>query len=321
VLLIAPQPFYSERGTPMNVLQICRALTAGGYRVDLATYPVGAEVDLPGLAIYRALRVPWIRDVPIGFSLRKVVLDGVLMLRVAERLARRRYALVHAIEEAVFFALPARLLGVPVVYDLDSQISEQLAYAGVVRSRALLSLVRSMERLALRWSRASITVCRSLTEAARDLCPGAEIYQIEDAPLAEAELEPDEKRVAQLRTELGLGDRPTVVYTGNLERYQGIELLLEATRELVAAQPEVAVVIVGGDPASVAGLRERAHQLGVARAVLAVGARPTREMAEWMALGQALVSPRTEGENTPLKLYSYMRSGRPIVATHLLTHT
>jgi glycosyltransferase involved in cell wall biosynthesis len=34
-----------------------------------------------------------------------------------------------------------------------------------------------------------------------------------------------------------------------------------------------------------------------------------------------LVSPRLRGTNTPLKIYSYLRSGRPIVATELLTHT
>ena len=34
-----------------------------------------------------------------------------------------------------------------------------------------------------------------------------------------------------------------------------------------------------------------------------------------------LVSPRISGTNTPLKIYSYLRSGRPIVATNLRTHT
>ena len=33
------------------------------------------------------------------------------------------------------------------------------------------------------------------------------------------------------------------------------------------------------------------------------------------------VSPRSRGTNTPLKIYQYLRSGKPIVATRLLTHT
>ena len=305
----------------MNVLQMCRALTRGGYDVDLATYPIGEPVELPGLTVYRTPRIPGIRWVPIGFSWRKVVLDFFLMLRVAGLLAQRRYALVHAIEESIFFVLPATLFGIPVVYDLDSEIGAQLAYAGVVRSPWILAAVRSLERLALRRSRAAITVCRALSDAARALCPGVRVFQIEDAPLAEASQDPDAKHVEALRCELELVGRPTVVYTGNLERYQGIELLLETTRELLKQLPGVAVVVVGGDPRSVAALRERTRQLGIDAAVIAVGARPPAQMAEWMALGDVLVSPRSEGENTPLKLYTYMRSGRPIVATRLLTHT
>ena len=34
-----------------------------------------------------------------------------------------------------------------------------------------------------------------------------------------------------------------------------------------------------------------------------------------------LVSPRSRGTNTPLKIYQYLRSGKAIVATRLLTHT
>ncbi len=33
------------------------------------------------------------------------------------------------------------------------------------------------------------------------------------------------------------------------------------------------------------------------------------------------MSPRSLGTNTPLKIYQYLRAGRPIIATRLLTHT
>jgi glycosyltransferase involved in cell wall biosynthesis len=40
-----------------------------------------------------------------------------------------------------------------------------------------------------------------------------------------------------------------------------------------------------------------------------------------MGLAEVLVSPRLEPYTTPLKIFSYMASGRPIVATDLPTHT
>ena len=36
---------------------------------------------------------------------------------------------------------------------------------------------------------------------------------------------------------------------------------------------------------------------------------------------EVIVSPRSRGTNTPLKIYGYLRAGKPIVATDLLTHT
>ena len=51
------------------------------------------------------------------------------------------------------------------------------------------------------------------------------------------------------------------------------------------------------------------------------GQQPAREIPGFVEAADMLVSPRIRGTNTPLKIYSYLRSGRPIVATNLLTHT
>ena len=139
--MLAPQPFYSDRGTPMNVLQMCRALTGAGWEVDVLTFPIGRNVELPGLRIRRSLPLPGIRRVPIGFSPQKVLLDIGLFLLLAWRLLVGRYDVVHAIEEGVFLALPFTWFGVPLIYDLDSLISDQLEYSGVLKNRRLLNVV------------------------------------------------------------------------------------------------------------------------------------------------------------------------------------
>ncbi len=55
--------------------------------------------------------------------------------------------------------------------------------------------------------------------------------------------------------------------------------------------------------------------------MLFAGQRPPEEIPGFIAACDILVSPRVSGTNTPLKIYSYLRSGRPIVATDLRTHT
>src|SRR5674476_725686 len=82
ILIIAPQPFFAQRGTPINVRQMVQTLCEAGHEVHLATYPMGEAVRLPGLVIHRAMPIPGVRTVPIGFSWRKVALDIVLALRV-----------------------------------------------------------------------------------------------------------------------------------------------------------------------------------------------------------------------------------------------
>jgi glycosyltransferase involved in cell wall biosynthesis len=300
-----------------------QTLSEAGHEVHLATYPMGEAVEMPNLVIHRALPIPGVRTVPIGFSWRKIALDAMLALRVWTLLAGRRFDVVHAVEESVFFALPpARLRGIPVIYDLDSWLSDQLAYGGRVKSPVLLKVLRRMERAALLRSRLAITVSASLSDAVRALHPGALVAQIEDCPLDEALRAPDPARVTSLRERFGIGERPAIVYTGNLESYQGIELLLPAFARVASTRNEPVLVLVGGLPAQIDAVRARLEALGIDddRVVL-TGQRPAEEMPEWMAMGSMLVSPRLHGGNTPLKLFSYMWSAVPIVATNLSTHT
>ncbi len=60
---------------------------------------------------------------------------------------------------------------------------------------------------------------------------------------------------------------------------------------------------------------------GLADAVIFTGQRPAEEIPRYLDAATVLVSPRASGTNTPLKIYQYLRSGRPIVATRLRTHT
>ena len=75
VLMIAPEPFFTPRGTPFSVYY--RALIAAeqGARVDLLTYGEGADVAIPGVRIIRIPRFPFLRPVPVGPSLQKLFLD------------------------------------------------------------------------------------------------------------------------------------------------------------------------------------------------------------------------------------------------------
>lgn len=321
ILVLAPQPFFRVRGTPINVRNIVTALAEAGHRVDLLCYPMGDDLSLPGVRLLRSPRVPFIRDVKVGPSPAKFPMDLLMCFKAFALCCRERYDVVHAVEESAFFALfLRRLFGFKLVYDMDSAIADQLQYTGFVSFKPLIRWVEWMERRVMRRSDVVLTVCRSLTEYVHRHDSGVRVEQIEDAPLQSTFLE-DHEGADRQRRELDLEHHPCVVYTGNFESYQGLDILLKAMRHVVEKEPESRLVLVGGEPDQVARLCSAAERLDIADACRFVGKRPMEDIPAFMTLATVLVSPRTEGANTALKLYTYMQSGKPIVATRLSTHT
>jgi glycosyltransferase involved in cell wall biosynthesis len=201
--------------------------------------------------------------------------------------------------------------------DVDSSIPDQLRYSGFATRGPLLRLAERLERYALRHSAAAITVCASLTEGVRARAPGLPVFQVEDPPLVDPNATPAPEAVEALRRELTLGPWPVVLYSGNFEPYQGVELLLEA----LAHVPQVQLVLMGGGPADVARMKAEARARGIGERTVFSGQRPPAELPAFLALADVLVSPRSKGQNTPFKVFTYIASGKPLVATRIPTHT
>jgi glycosyltransferase involved in cell wall biosynthesis len=100
-----------------------------------------------------------------------------------------------------------------------------------------------------------------------------------------------------------------------------MDLLFDAAAHVARARPDVRFVLAGGQPDQIAKAKSQAASAGAAGALVFAGQRPADEIPAFLDAADVLVSPRSSGTNTPLKLYQYLRSGRPIVATRLLTHT
>lgn len=317
--MIAPQPFFQPRGTPFSVRMRIKALADLGHQVDLVTYPLGVDVDIPGLRVFRLPRLPGLRKIPIGPSAVKFPLDFMICWASLWRCLAGRYDAVHTHEEAGGIGALFRVLfGKKHVYDMHSSLPEQLENYRFTTSGALIGLARTFERWVMRHSDAVIAICPHLVDQARAADPRARVLLIENQPVA-ADRTAGEAEVAGLRARLGIAG-PVVLYTGTFEKNQGIGLLLEAVPRILAACPDARVVVVGGEPAQVELAREAAERLGVARQVVFTGQRPPEEMPLYVGLAEILVSPRSSGTNTPLKIYSYLWSGKAIVATDLETH-
>jgi len=319
ILMIAPEPFFEPRGTPFSEFHRIRALTTLGHTVDLVTYPFGKDVEMPGLRIIRSLKPPFISRVRIGPSWAKVPLDALLTLTAFRLALTRKYDVIHSHEEggAIGIVL-AGLLRKPHLYDMHSSLPQQISNFGYGKAKWLATMFEWVERLMLKRSQAVIVICQDLDDTVKALGVDVPTVLIENAsgtaPLVGAGL--------GVRQSLGLGaDTPVVLYTGTFEAYQGLDLLYDAMRLVVESEPSARLVMVGGDPDQVTAARAVASGKGLDAAAIFTGQRPAEEIPAYLDAATVLVSPRSSGTNTPLKIYQYLRSGRPIVATRLRTHT
>ena len=321
ILMLAPEPFFQPRGTPISVYFRIKALSDLGHRTDLVTYPLGGDVPIKNLSIRRVANPFRLRAIKIGPSAAKLPLDGLLFARAFWELLKTRYDLIFSHEEAGWFgAALGKLFHTPHVYDMHSSLPQQLENFDFSKSRLLKTIFLGLERLVLKNSGAVIVICRDLLEYVqkRGYGPKAVLLEnfidfndFEDGSWTATDVE---KRKAEIAPR---GEK-IVLYAGNLEPYQGIPLLVEA---FARVRSGAVLLIVGGSKPEHDEMRAKARALGIGDRVVFVEKVPPQQVPLYILLGDVLVSPRTSGTNTPLKIYSFLKSGKPLVATDLWTHT
>jgi len=320
--VIAPQPFFTPRGTPFSVYHRTRVMAELGVEVDLLTYAEGEDVEIPGVRIVRLPRLRWLEPVPVGPSAAKALLDGLLLFWAGALLVRRRYDFVHAHEEAVFLCLPLRLLRrFRLVYDMHSSLPQQLRNFRFTRSRALVALFARLEDASLRRADAVITISPALARHAEERMPDRSRHLlIENSLFDPVRLRRGPSPEPEVKLPELPDHRPMVVYAGTFEPYQGLGLLIEAFAE-VRRRVDASLLLVGGTPEQVARERERAAALGVGGDVRFTGRLPQEEARRLVRRAAVACSPRREGSNTPLKVYELLALGVPLVATRIGAHT
>jgi len=328
LLFIAPQPFYQERGTPIAVRMALETLAADpDLTIDLLIYHEGNEIAIPRVRIMRMwvprwLSQSWLRNIPPGLSLKKLAADLFLAAAYFSLMFRhsKSYDLIHAVEEAGFIARVGKMFfRRPYIYDMDSQLSQQL-FAAWPWIRPLKRVFEAMERGVMRNAAGVVAVCDTLADYAKQ-AGAPEVFVVNDVSLLPESVDIERDR-STVRKELGLAaDEKLILYVGNLERYQGIELLLDAFMILARTNPLARLVVVGGSTQRIANYQQQITQAGFEARAAFVGSRPLSSLPGFLGASDVLVSPRLAGTNTPMKIYSYLHAGKPLVATRLPTHT
>jgi glycosyltransferase involved in cell wall biosynthesis len=325
-LVIAPQPFFTPRGTPFSVYYRTMVTSELGVKVDLLTYGEGQDVDLPGVRILRGPRFAFLGHVKTGPSALKLFLDIFLIIRTIGLLLTNRYDFVHAHEEAVFFCRFLKpIFRFKLVYDMHSSLPQQLTNFNFTKSKFLITLFKKLEVSCLHNADAVITICPALADYADGLITDHEKHQlIENSifdPVKLADQNTTDNSAETIDVPVPEGDYPLIVYAGTLEHYQGIDIMLEGFAIAQQQNQKLRMLVAGGSVPQIEHYRNLVKNLGIEKFCTFTGRVPQQVAKKMMEKATVLASPRTEGDNTPLKVYELLASGKPMFATNIYSHT
>jgi glycosyltransferase involved in cell wall biosynthesis len=319
ILYLAPQPFFIARGTPIGHRLTLRALSESGYAVDVLTYHLGEDISIPQVTIHRIRKIPWITHVPIGFSLRKLLLDVLLFWKACSMLRKGRYDMLHANEETAFFSIfLSKHYHLSYVYQIHSIISDYLVRFQSWSNPLLLRVVRHFEKSAIVnagavmvWTQAYSTAIQKLVPEVNIVVTGYPIHLDIGAHATQEEILDLRRRWKVTSNDLIL------LYTGNFAAYQNIDTLIQSFSRVRQKHPHIKLVLVGGSQGeqhSIQAMIALVEQLGLQSDVIFEGEVPIERIPLYLESGDIMLSAYQEALNPSMKVINYLAVGKPLVS-------
>lgn len=290
----------TEKAHGAQIMETCESLARAGHEVDLVVTNRATPITGDSFAYYGVKPI-----------------FRIVRVRVADTLRFGRFGFLF---EMLTFARGClsivRRSGCDIVYGRDEMV---LAYVG---KRFAAPLVWETHTGAQnRWARYLLkraTLIIAITKGLEDFyvrlgAPQEKIIVAPDGVDLEQFAQPESGEVAKARLGLPSGKK-IAMYIGRLDGWKGSATLLEASNLL---PPDILVAVIGGESAQVEDFKRKYPR------VMFLGHRPYREIAGNQAAADVLILPNTgrdvisERFTSPLKLFTYMASGKPIVSSDL----
>ncbi len=312
ILMLAPTPYFADRGCHVRIYEEARALVRRGHDVRIVTYHLGR--DLPGIPTFRIPSMPWYRKLAAGPSWHKPYLDILLFFKALAVARRFRPHIIHAhLHEGAFVGVfLKRLLGVPLLFDCQGSLTGEIVDHGFVREGSLpYRFFLAIEGFVNRSADRIITSSGPGAEDLRDrwrmpagkvrvLMDGVDTYDFSPRPGTEA------------RRRLGIpADVPVAVFLGIMNTYQGMDIVLDAASSLRERGTMIHFLLMGFPEDN---YRRKAAERGLDDRMTFTGRIDYRDAAGLLSAGDVAMSPKISLTEANGKLFNYMACGLPVVA-------
>jgi glycosyltransferase involved in cell wall biosynthesis len=305
ILMIAPTPFFSDRGCHIRVLNSYLRLKREKNKITLITYPLGR--DIKGINTKRIIGLPGYKKTSPGFSFYKPFLDFFLLIKCFSEMKSKKYDLVyaHLHEGALIGIILKKFFKKGVVFDAQGSLVGELTAQGTIKKSGFLKkIIFGFEKYITKNVDEIITSTDALKDfIVKEIGPKAPIKVIKDLP--DKSLFNKNIKLAKLKLPK---NKKIVVYLGGLQKYKGIDYLIKAI-PLVDKQFHFLIM---GYPVEYA--KDLAKKLRVEKRITFTGKIPYEKAPSYLKLGNIAISPKTlESGEANAKLYNYLAMGLRVV--------
>lgn len=312
IIYPVPEIFPDPRARFIQIIHTCNALAKRGIEVTLmvgikGAYPKERILEFYGIPEQPNLRVigmPIIRREQkkyFRFSSHGVFYFSLLLHLLFKRSYRNREAILFLrhIKLASFIMRLGKFLRNPIVFEAH-EFFHLAVRRGKKRER-----IRELESKVYRSADGIISISRTIKEHLVNLGVAPEKIHVVHNGVEAGWFDIERKSSGSF-----------ICYTGSLYSWKGVDTLIEAMKYL----PDEKLIIVGGGK-RMGELKHLAETEGITERVSFVGAIPRTEIPEYLSQSKVSVLPNTPSVpsqfSSPLKLFEYMASGIPIVASAL----
>ncbi len=312
IIYVANSRIPTEKANGFQIVKTCEALSAAGTELELwipkRFNPIKSDV----FSYYGAKTIFGVRKIP--------VIDLLPLEKFLGPLAGFAESVSFAV--SVLFRLPPDGY---VVYSRDQFICWFLSFSKIKFVYEIHSFPRHSGWYGRIWRKSYRLV--SITEKLKNLLveKGAAVEKILTAPDG-VDLEAFnaiDRPQEELKTELGFSGGDFLIgYVGKFKTLgmeKGIRTMIEA---LPLLDKVIKMVFVGGKESEIKDYKNVAARFNVSGRCVFIGYQPYAKMIKYIKAMDALAipfpyNPHYAFYTSPLKLFEYMASGRPIIASDL----
>lgn len=312
ILFITAKNYLPWEGACYRVTHMLEALVALGYEVDLLSLAINPPPPISGVGLVTVRPLPLCSSLPDGPSVRRAIMDLLMLSRAMLLSGRNRYDFIHGVDDGgVVAAMAGRLTQTPFIFENDTSLCS--AQTRSPSRRLCLWFSRFFENYALKTADAVIGSDTDIVAALARFGRHSRACVIPDIPSLPESVPTPALNLSRVRFRPAATHK-LITCVGSGNRFKDEDMLFNAIPQILSAIPQARFVVVGGTEKGIQQMRKAFGKAGLLDAVTFTGRMPCTELAALLAISDVLVSTRRKGKSAPIKVLDYLYSGTPIVA-------